>query len=63
MNIKKIHIWEAGGFWVIDFYQDNIDGDEALKVCSRTKPEILFQPRYKDKIRLNVPEKKVDNNE
>lgn len=53
LEIAKIHIWESDGFWVIDFYETSkIDGSEALKVCTKTRPEIVFQPRYTKKIVL-----------
>ena len=51
MKLKKIHIWESDGFWVIDMIEDNEDL-ESLKVCTETKPVIVFQPRYKKPIIL-----------
>jgi hypothetical protein len=55
INIKKIHIWESEGFWVIDFYQGTeIDGNESLKICTRTNPEIIYQPRYKQPQIINA---------
>jgi hypothetical protein len=52
MKLKKIHIWESEGFWVIDMIENDEDS-EILKVCTETKPVIVFQPRYKQPMVLN----------
>jgi hypothetical protein len=57
VDIKKIHIWESNGFWVLDFYDGEvIDGSAAIKICSISKPKIVIQ---KSKYRKHIPIKAV----
>lgn len=59
LNIKRIHVWESEGFWVIDFYETlEVNGDETIKLCSKTKPDIVFQPRYKKPIIIQTNNQK-----